>query len=47
MRFKESLDVNYLENNSKELEILKEWRLLKSGIEDPDEYFNKINGYLV
>ncbi len=45
MRFKEILDVNYLDKTSKELGILRELSLLKSGIEDPDEYFEEINDY--
>ena len=45
MRFKNVLDVQYMSKVSKELEIQKELNLLKSGIDDPDDYFNQINGY--
>ena len=45
MRFKESLDLSYLEKISNELGIQRELELLKSGIDDPDEYFEKINNY--
>ena len=45
MRFDEEFDIQYMEEVSKELGILKEFNLLKSGIEDPDEYFEKLNNY--
>ena len=45
MRFSSDLDVKYMEEFSKELGIKKELNLLKSGIEDPDEYFKKLNNY--
>lgn len=45
MRFKHALDVQYMYKISKELGIQKEFALLKSGINDPDDYFNQINGY--
>jgi hypothetical protein len=45
MRFNDELDTSYLKELSKELEISKEYNLLISGIEDPDEYFEKLNGY--
>ena len=45
MRFNESLDVPYMIKISNELGIQKEFELLRSGIDDPDDYFNQINGY--
>lgn len=45
MRFNEMLDLIYLEKICKELGIYREFDLLKSGIDDPDEYFEKINNY--
>jgi len=45
MRFKHALDVQYMSIISKELGIQKELNLLKSGIDDPDDYFKQINGY--
>ena len=39
------MDLEYLEKTSKMLGIYREYELLKSGIDDPDEYFEKINGY--
>ena len=45
MRFNDKLDVSYLIKTSKELGIQKELELLKSGIDDPDDYFNQIKGY--
>ncbi len=45
MRFKDELDIPYLEKTSKELSIEKEFQLLTSGIEDPDEYFERLNEY--
>ena len=45
MRFNEMLDLIYLEKICKELGIYREYNLLKSGIDDPDEYFEKINNY--
>ena len=45
MRFNDSLDVSYMIKTSKELGIQKELELLKSGIDDPDDYFNQIKGY--
>ncbi|NVM38561.1 MAG: hypothetical protein HWN81_23425 [Candidatus Lokiarchaeota archaeon] len=44
LRFHEELDRGYLEKISKELEIQREYGLLKSGIDDPDEFFNKLKG---
>ena len=45
MRFKHALDVQYISIISKELGILREFNLLKSGIDDPDDYFKQINRY--
>ncbi|TFG28263.1 MAG: hypothetical protein EU532_05720 [Promethearchaeota archaeon] len=45
MRFQVDLDLTYLEKISKELGIYIEYLFLKSGIDDPDEYFKKINRY--
>ena len=44
LRFQDELDKEYLELISKELEIQQEYALLKSGIDDPDEFFNKLKG---
>ena len=43
MRFSESLDLNYLASTSKELNVLSQFNLLKSGVSDPDEYFTRLN----
>lgn len=45
MRFGEKLDISYMEKISKVLGIQKEFELLESGIDDPDEYFKKLNNY--
>ncbi len=45
IRFKDVLDLSYLDLKSRELKIQKEYGLLKSGIEDPDEFFEELNGY--
>jgi len=45
IRFNDILDILYLDKISKELGIQKEFNLLKSGIDDPDDYFKQINGY--
>lgn len=42
MRFKEDLDIPYLKEKSKLLNIEKEFTLLESGIEDPDEFFERL-----
>ncbi len=42
LRFQNELDKDYLELNSNQLDIQKEYALLGSGIDDPDEYFNKL-----
>ena len=44
LRFQEELDKAYLEKISKKLGIQQEYSLLKSGIDDPDEFFNALNG---
>jgi len=44
LRFQDELDKEYLELISKELEIQQEYALLKSGIDDPDEFFNNLKG---
>lgn len=44
LRFKEEIDVHYLKNTSKQLNVEKELNLLMSGIEDPDEYFDALEG---
>ncbi len=45
MRFSDLLDLLYMNGISKNLGIQKEYELLKSGIDDPDDYFKQINGY--
>ncbi len=45
IRFNDILDTLYLDKISNELGIQKEYNLLKSGIDDPDDYFKQINGY--
>lgn len=45
MRFNDLLDLLYMDRISKKLGIQKEYELLKSGIDDPDDYFKQINGY--
>jgi len=42
MRFSNKLDVNYLSITSKLLNVFEEFTLLKSGINDPDEYFRRL-----
>lgn len=42
LRFENELDKDYLKLNSKKLDIHKECVLLRSGINDPDEFFNKL-----
>ena len=44
LRFQDELDKEYLELISKELEIQQEYALLKSGIDDPDDFFNQLKG---
>jgi hypothetical protein len=45
MRFSKTLDLPYLNKISLNLGVQKEFKLLQSGIDDPDEYFKKIKGY--
>lgn len=45
IRFNANLDILYLDKISNELGIQKELNLLKSGIDDPDDYFKQVNGY--
>jgi hypothetical protein len=42
LRFQDGLNEDYLELTSKELDIKMEFALLKSGIDDPDEYFEHL-----
>jgi len=42
LRFQDELDKDYLGLNSKELEIQREYALLKSGIDDPDDFFEQL-----
>jgi hypothetical protein len=42
LRFSEMLNLDYLDKTSNELGILKEYKLLISGIDDPDEYFEEL-----
>ncbi len=42
LRFQDELDKEYLRLTSKELEIQQEYALLKSGIDDPDEFFEQL-----
>ena len=42
LRFQDDLDLEYLELISKELIIRREYALLKSGIDDPDEFFEQL-----
>jgi hypothetical protein len=45
LRFKNDLNISYLKEGSKNLDIRREFDLLSSGIKDPDEYFRKVNHY--
>ena len=45
LRFQDELDKEYLELISTELEIHQEYALLKSGIDDPDDFFEQSNKY--
>jgi len=42
LRFQEDLDKDYLETTSIELDIKREFAVLKSGIDDPDEFFEHL-----
>jgi len=44
LRFQDELDQDYLELISEEVEVQREYTLLKSGIDDPDEFFIKLKG---
>lgn len=46
LRFQDDLDIEYLQSKSQDLNVEKELDLLMSGVEDPDEYFEKLNGRL-
>jgi hypothetical protein len=43
LRFLDSLDFNYLVKTSKILNVTRELKLLTSGINDPDEFFKRLN----
>ena len=45
LRFKNDLNLSYLQQKSQELDIKIEYNLLISGIKDPDMYFQKLNNY--
>lgn len=45
MRFKKDLNISYLKRMSKNLEIKEEFNLLRSGIKDPDEFFEKLHKF--
>lgn len=45
LRFQDKLDTKYLKLISKELGIHREYTLLVSGVNDPDDFFNKLNNY--
>ena len=45
MRFNDTLNLSYMNKTSIELGVQKELELLKSGIDDPDDYFKQINEY--
>jgi hypothetical protein len=47
LRFQDDLDLEYLELISKELTIHREYALLKSGIDDPDEFFEQLKKQIV
>jgi len=42
LRFQNELDNAYLKFVSKQLDVEQEYSLLKSGIEDPDDFFNRL-----
>ncbi len=42
LRFQNELDKDYLKVVSKKLDVEQEFSLLKSGIDDPDEFFKKL-----
>ena len=45
MRFKERLDLPYMIKICNSLKIQKHFELLRSDIDDPDDFFKKINGF--
>jgi len=45
LRFQDELNKEYLDTSSRELDIQREYALLKSGIDDPDDFFEKLKGY--
>jgi len=45
LRFGSKLNIVYLEKTSQELRVEREFQLLRSGIDDPDEYFTKLKNY--
>ena len=45
LRFQDDLNKDYLENTSKELEMQREFALLKSGVDDPDDFFEQLKDY--
>ncbi len=45
LRYQDELDKKYLELMSKELETQREYTLLKSGIDDPDEFFKNLKDH--
>jgi len=44
LRFKDELDEEYLELVSNQLDIKHEYLFLKSGIDNPDDFFNRLKG---
>ena len=42
LRYQDELDKEYLGLTSKELEIQREYALLKSGVDDPDDFFKQL-----
>ena len=44
LRFQNEIDKDYLEFVSSQLDIEQEYLLLKSGIDDPDDFFNRLKG---
>ena len=43
MRFNKELDRDYLLKISKDLGIYKEFKLISSGVNDPDDFFKKLS----
>ena len=44
LRFKDELDEDYLELVSNQLDIKHEYLFLKSGMDNPDDFFNRLKG---